>query len=91
MMDIDLQIQHHFGKQVYVKQMHLPAGHVAQSHNHPFDHLPILAPSNAVVEVGGVASTYSAGKCINIKANAVHRITALTNPNQIDGTLIQGA
>ena len=91
MMDIDLQIQHPFGKQVYVKQMHLPAGHVAQSHKHTFDHLPILVPGNAVVEDDGVASTYSAGKCINIKANAVYRITALTNPNQIDDTLIQGA
>lgn len=50
MMDIDLQIQHHFGKQVYVKQMHLPAGHVAQSHKHTFDHLSILAVGNALVE-----------------------------------------
>ena len=103
MIDIDLQIQHHFGKQVYVKQMHLPAGHVAQSHKHTFDHLSILAVGNAVVEVDGVATTYSAGKCINIKANAVHSITALTDvvwfcihatditdPNQIDLTLIQG-
>ena len=76
MMDIDLQIQHHFGKPVYAKQMHLPAGHVAQSHKHTFDHLSILVPGNAVVEVDDIATTYSAGKCINIKANAVHTIAA---------------
>ena len=100
---LDLQIQHHFGNNVYAKQMHLPAGHVAQTHKHMFDHLSILAVGDARVEVDGVTSEVAAGNCITIKANAVHTITALadsvwfcilatdvTDPDQIDHTLIQG-
>ena len=100
---LDLQIQHHFGNRVYAKQMHLPANHFAQSHKHTFDHLSILAVGDAMVEVDGVATRYSAGSCILIKANAIHTITAitdcvwfcihatdLTDPQQIDETLIEG-
>ena len=99
---IDLRIQHHFANRAYAKQMHLPAGHVAHSHKHSFDHLSILALGRAQVAVDDDVHTYEAGACILIKANAVHEITALddciwfcihatdiTDPLVIDSTLIK--
>ena len=101
---LDLQIQHHFAPNIYAKQMHLPASHVAQSHKHTFDHLSILALGSALLEVDGVVAPHGAGSAILIKANAVHTITALTDciwfcihateitdPNLIDATLIKAA
>lgn len=41
--EINLDIHHFFSSGVYVRQMHLPAGHFAQSHRHKFEHVSILA------------------------------------------------
>ncbi len=101
---LDLAIQHHFGRNVYAKQMHLPAGHFAQSHKHSFDHLSILAVGHAQVTVDGHSTDYPPGSCIQIKAGLAHTITAITDivwfcihateitdVAQIDHTLIEGA
>lgn len=76
---IDLNIKHHFSDGVYAKQMALPKGHFALSHKHNYSHLSILASGVAVVEVDGVEATYIAPACIEIKAHAEHKITALEN------------
>ena len=74
---IDLQIKHHFSAHVYAKQMHLPAGHYAESHSHEYDHLSILACGTALIEVNGEEKLYHAPACIEIKAGVIHKITAL--------------
>ena len=76
---IDLNIKHHFSDGVYAKQMTLPAGHFALSHKHNYSHLSVLASGVAVVEVDGMETTYTAPACIEIKAEAEHKITALEN------------
>ena len=43
MIDIDLQIKHHFAAGLYARQMMLPRGHFAVTHAHAYDHLSILA------------------------------------------------
>lgn len=101
---IDLQIQHHFSSGVYARQMFLPAGHVAQSHRHHFEHLSILAQGEIVLTVNGDTTTYQAPACITIAAHAVHSITAVTDTHwfcihatqetdaeQIDHNLVEGA
>lgn len=75
----DLDIQHHFSSGVYVRQMALPAGHVAQSHRHRFDHLSILAQGDVLLTVNGVSTHYRAPACITIAAHAVHSIQAISD------------
>jgi quercetin dioxygenase-like cupin family protein len=75
---IDYQITHHFGPAVYAKQMHLAAGQAVATHKHRFDHLSILARGRAVVEVDGVATSYSGPAGITIAAGREHTITAIT-------------
>ncbi len=101
---LDVNIQHHFSSGVYARQMHLPAGHFAQTHRHKFDHLSILAQGEVLLEVDGVKTHHCAPACITIAANAVHTITAIqdttwfcihatneTDVAKIDHQLIQEA
>ncbi len=75
----DLAITHHFSSGVYVRQMHLPAGHVAQTHLHRFDHLSILAQGEVILSVNGVHSRHQAPACLTIAAHAAHQILALSD------------
>ncbi len=104
MIEIDLHIKHHFSDGVYAKQMALAKGHFAVSHKHNYSHLSILASGVALVEVDGIETTYTAPACIEIKAAAEHKITALedvtwfcihatseTDVDRIDEVLIKEA
>lgn len=101
---LDLNIAHHFSSGVYARQMHLPAGHYAQSHKHHFDHLSILASGRVTLEVDGVAAIHEGPACLQIEADTIHTITAITDSvwfcihatnvtevDQIDHTLIKEA
>ncbi len=79
MIEVDLNIRHHFSDGVYAKQMILPKGHYAISHKHNYDHLSILASGAALVEVDGKETIYTAPACINITAGTEHKIIALEN------------
>ena len=77
---IDYRIIHHLptdGNPVYIKQMHLKKGYCVDTHKHKFDHFGILGKGRAIVEVDGVSNTYDAPFVIEIKAEKVHKITAL--------------
>ena len=58
--EINLDIQHFFSSGVYVRQMHLPAGHFAQSHRHKFEHVSILAQGEVLLEVDDVMTRHCA-------------------------------
>lgn len=77
MIDIDLQVQHHFSSGVYAKQMTLPAGHFAISHKHTYDHLSILSQGKALVETDSDRTVYVAPACVTIAAGVTHKITAI--------------
>lgn len=104
MIEIDLNIKHFFSGREYAKKMTLPAGHYAESHEHQFDHLSILASGRVTVTVDGVATDYTGPDCITIRAGQMHRIDARsdsvwfcvhatdeTDPDKVDSVLIEEA
>ncbi len=74
---IDLKIKHHFSGGVYAKQMRLPAGMWADTHEHVYDHMSILASGIVAVEIDGVKTIYTGPAVINIPAGKKHHIDAL--------------
>jgi quercetin dioxygenase-like cupin family protein len=76
---IDLGIQHHFSTGVYAKQMHLPAAHYAETHEHTYDHLSILASGDVVVDIDGISTDYTGPAVVHIAAGKKHTITAKTD------------
>jgi quercetin dioxygenase-like cupin family protein len=102
MIEIDLQIKHHFSSGVYARQMMLPAGHFAVTHAHQYDHLSILAAGEVLVISDGVQIRYRAPTVITIPAGQNHRIEAVqdatwfcihateeTDPAKMDQVLIE--
>jgi hypothetical protein len=95
-------VKHHFIGGIYTKELVIKDGATEVSHQHNFDHQSILAQGCAIVEVGGVKSTYWSPAIIEIKAGLNHSVTAVngdviwycqhatdcTDPEQIDHTLI---
>lgn len=76
--DFGVGIAHHFGGGVYAKETVIPAGVELTQHRHQHDHLSILAVGEVLVEVDGETRAYRAPACLQIKAGAVHKVTALT-------------
>lgn len=79
MIDIDLQIRHHFSGREYAKQMTLPAGHYAETHEHAYDHLSILAAGEVLVTINGEEARHVGPTAITIKAGHAHHILAITD------------
>jgi quercetin dioxygenase-like cupin family protein len=90
------------GNPVYIKQQHLPAGWCVDTHAHKYDHWGLLGEGMATVEINGTETRYTGPCVVEIKANEVHKITALTSitwfcihatteddVNKIDQTLIK--
>jgi quercetin dioxygenase-like cupin family protein len=100
---IDLSIVHHFSAGVYAKQMLLPAGHYAETHQHRYDHMSILASGTVSVTLDGVTTHYEGPSVVHIGAGKMHRIEAITDsvwfcvhateetdPGKVDEVLIKG-
>lgn len=100
----DIDIEHHFGPKVYMKETQVRAGIALAQHMHTFDHLAYLASGTAVVEVDGVRTIHTAPKAILIAAGKHHGVRAVTHitwlcihatdetdPDKIDHTLIDPA
>ena len=63
---------------LYSRMMHFKEiGDCEQGHTHPFDHLTLLASGSVEVELEGNKTTYVAPQMIFIKAEKVHKLTAL--------------
>lgn len=101
--EIDLGIKHFFSGREYAKQMHLPAGHYAETHAHEYDHLSILAAGEVEVTLDGVTELHTGPTCITIRAGQEHHILAKTDsvwfcvhateetdPARVDSVLIKG-
>lgn len=97
----DPVVAHHFGGDVYAKEMRVPAGQYIVSHQHKYDHLSILAKGSVLLEVDGKESRHWAPACIQIAAGQHHKITALRDvvwfcihstsirdPDKVDDALI---
>ncbi|PTB28840.1 hypothetical protein C9I56_11155 [Paraburkholderia caribensis] len=99
---IDLHIEHHFSAGVYAKQMKLPAAHYAETHEHAFDHMSILASGHVLVTIDDTTTEYCGPAVVHIAAGKKHRIDALTDsvwfcvhatdvtdPQEVDRVLIK--
>lgn len=99
---IDLHIKHFFSGREYAKQMTLLAGHYAETHEHLYDHISILAIGHVVVDIDGKRSEMHGPDAVVIPAGRKHRIEALTDsvwfcvhatdetdPERIDSALIK--
>jgi len=73
----DWELGHHFAGGLYAKEMHLPAGGVAISHVHEYDHLSILGKGRAKLTVDGETEILHPGRCITVSAGQTHEIEAL--------------
>lgn len=99
--DSILGIVHHFGGGVYAKEAVIRKGYFAEQHEHPYDHLSILASGRVLVEVDGVPKEYQGTHCITIAAGKAHKVTALedsvwfcihatdeTDPSKVDDVIL---
>jgi quercetin dioxygenase-like cupin family protein len=98
-----MKIAHHFGGEVYAKEMHLDRGQFVVSHRHKFEHLSILGRGSVEVEIEDrKTDRYYAPACIVIPAGKHHKITALApvvwycvhstterDPNKVDESLVE--
>lgn len=78
----DVGIQFHGGDEesgnVFVVETKANPGHVLESHKHEHSHLSVLVSGTADVTVDGV-TTRKTGYCtVNIPANTVHKVEAVT-------------
>lgn len=74
-----VDVVHHFGSGMYVKECRIPAGLKLTQHQHKFDHLSWLSKGVAVVEVDGLEVAYEAPCMLEIKAGKVHSVTSVTD------------
>ncbi|RKE36637.1 hypothetical protein B0G76_2839 [Paraburkholderia sp. BL23I1N1] len=77
--EVDLHIKHYFSGREYAKQMTLEAGNYAETHEHLYDHISILAQGIVTVEIDGAVSYHIGPTAIVIPANKKHRIDAITD------------
>lgn len=100
--EAEVGIEHHFVGGLYAKEVRIPAGIKLVGHKHTFDHLSALMQGCVVLEVDGRRTLHDAPLLITIAAGRVHEVTAITdvvwaclhatnetNPDSIDGTLIE--
>lgn len=77
MNEIVADVGHYFSGGVYAKKMQLPAGHMAVTHKHEYDHMSILSSGLAVVSCDGIETEYKAGSVVEIKKGLEHSILAI--------------
>lgn len=101
--DLGGDITHHFSDGLYAKESFVPAGMAIMKHTHNFSHLSILAKGRVAVMKGDLIEIVDAPACIEIKANVVHGIKAMSDcvwfcihatdekdPSKVDEVLIRG-
>lgn len=77
--DVGGDITHHFSDGLYAKESFVPAGTAILKHTHSFSHLSILAKGRVAVMKGDAIEIIDAPACIEIKANLVHGIKAMSD------------
>lgn len=98
----DLNITHHFGGGVYIKETRFNEGEMGEKHTHSFDHLSYLVCGKVKLMVDGVSIYLEGPKALTIKADKVHQVYCLTDttwlcihatdctdPEEIDTVLIE--
>jgi len=73
------RIQHHFGGDLYMKEIRFEAGSMIVQHQHTFEHLSYLVSGEVELSVDGHVSRHCAPMCFTIAANKHHGVKALTD------------
>jgi hypothetical protein len=76
--ELDVEITHHFGGGVYMKQADFPPGVVLAQHVHMFDHLAVLVSGKVELEVDSQKSRHEGFKVLTIPALKSHKVTSLS-------------
>ncbi len=74
-----MEIKHHFGGGVYIKETHFAAGEWGEKHTHSYDHLSVLASGTAAVEVDGVVEVHIGPMVMTIQKGKSHKVMAMTD------------
>lgn len=74
-----MNIAHHFGGKVYLKETHIGAGQILVQHKHEYDHLSYLVKGSVEVQVDGVKTAITGPACLTIEAGKHHGVKAMTD------------
>lgn len=74
-----MNINHHFGGHVYIKETSIPAGQILVQHKHAYDHLSYLVSGTVVLEVDGHKELLHGPAALTIEAGKHHGVTAMTD------------
>jgi len=74
-----VDIVHHFGGGVYMKETRIPAGKLLTQHRHKHDHLSILLSGRALLQVNDLETVHEGPCVIRIEAGEEHSVTSLTD------------
>lgn len=99
-----MNIKHHFGSGVYMKETHIGAGQILVQHKHEHDHLSYLVSGSVEVQVEGIRTALVGPACLLIEAGKHHGVKSLTDtvwlcihatdctdPEEVDEVLIVDA
>lgn len=76
---VDMDIKHHFGGGIYIKETRFKAGEWGEKHTHSFDHLSILVAGKVQLTIDNVGVEIEGPKILTVKADKVHQVLALTD------------
>lgn len=98
----DMDIVHHFGGGMYIKETKFKAGEWGEKHTHSFEHLSILASGKVQLTIDNVSVELVGPQILTVQADKVHQVLALTDvvwlcchstdctdPDEIDTVLIE--
>lgn len=98
-----MQIQHHFGAHVYVKETAFLAGEWGEKHVHDFDHLSFLVSGRVRLSIDEAVSFLAGPVSVTVQAGKTHQVHALsdavwlcihhtecTDPESVDLALMMG-
>lgn len=74
-----MNVAHHFGGHVYVKETAIGAGQILVQHKHAYEHLSYLVSGTVELEADGAKSTLTGPAALTIAAGKHHGVTALTD------------
>ena len=75
----DVDIKHHFGGGVYIKETRFPAGAEVLQHRHEYEHLAYLVRGRVEVVVDGKRSCFTGPCALTIGAGKHHGVRSKTD------------
>lgn len=68
-----------FDGDIFIVETNAEAGYLLESHKHEHSHRSVLVSGTAEVTIDGVASVMTGPKIVNIPADTVHKVQAVTD------------